>query len=336
MPVTIKEIARLSGLSYPTVSQILNNRPVNFRQETRDKVLEIARKLGYRPNAYARAMSRGKFGAIGLLLSRDIATSALFGDILYAMEAELRVHDAHLVIGDMPDEQLVDQGGLPKVLREWSVDGLLINYTHDRPRGMDELIARQKIPAIWINTRLNHDCIYPDDQDAGRRAAEHVLAMGHRRLAFASFTTTNHYSLADRFAGAEAACRAAGVALKDLRCSERSLEGRIALLRRWLTRPLAATAILCHGRDEAISVVHWATRLGIDVPRELSIICFFQEPLDELSIAITQLQHPMHEMGTLAVRMLMQKIDSKEPATPAVAVPFALLPGQTCAPPPAE
>src|SRR6185369_16509410 len=82
MPVTIKEIAERSGLSIPTVSQVLNNKGHRYRSETCNRVLKAVRELGYRPNSSARAMRMGRFNCVALLLSTESYRSFLPNELL--------------------------------------------------------------------------------------------------------------------------------------------------------------------------------------------------------------------------------------------------------------
>src|SRR4051794_38416822 len=106
MAVTVKDVAEYTGLSVPTVVQVLGSRAHLFRPETRERVLKAAEKLGYRPNSSAKAMRKGRFGAIGLLTSANANAGVddVHAKTMWAMLDELLTHDLLLTIGQMPDE----------------------------------------------------------------------------------------------------------------------------------------------------------------------------------------------------------------------------------------
>jgi len=133
MATTLKVIAEAAGVSIPVVSQVLNSKGQRFRPETRRRVRQAAERLGYRPNNSARAMATGRLGCAALVLSTQGYRSTLPAELLRGIDEELARHNMHLTIARLPDEKLTREGYVPKILREWLSDGLLINYTSDIP-----------------------------------------------------------------------------------------------------------------------------------------------------------------------------------------------------------
>jgi LacI family transcriptional regulator len=145
---------------------------------------EIAEKLNYRPDAARRRTSPGRFGSIGLLTAPNRLPGVFFEGTFQAIRRELSQRDLHLTIGDLSDYQLTDATHIPKILRELAADGLLISYIADIPERMVSLIHQYRIPSVWINTVLEADCVYPDDFNAGKRATDHLLQLGHSAIAY--------------------------------------------------------------------------------------------------------------------------------------------------------
>jgi DNA-binding LacI/PurR family transcriptional regulator len=194
MAVTIYQIAERVGLSPKTVSRILSGKAALHKPETRERVLQVATELGYRANSSARAMRRQRFGCVTLLLSNVRQRSVLPSAREDGIQAALGEHDLHLMVAPLPDAKLTDQGFVPRILREYGSDGLLVNYNTRIPPRMETLLDAHNLPSVWINVRRDSDCVYPDDLQAGRQAAERLLALGHRRIAFVDYTEQNHYS----------------------------------------------------------------------------------------------------------------------------------------------
>src|SRR4051794_33407113 len=185
MSVTIKEIARRTGLSIPTVGNVLGRSASRYSADTRRRVLEACQELGYKPNASARAMRQGRFGCAALVLSRNKQShSHIPNGLLDGLDDALAQHDMHLTVSRLTDEELTRGDFLPKVLRESMADGMIVNYTHEIPQAMLDLIHAHHAPAVWLNAKLKEDCVYPDDFGAAKAATEHLLALGHRRIAF--------------------------------------------------------------------------------------------------------------------------------------------------------
>lgn len=310
MRVTIRQIAEESGLSLQTVSQILNDRGGMYKEDTRERVLSIARELGYRPNSSARAMRSGRFGAVSLLLSQDGARSLLPAGLLDGILDGVSEANLSLTIARLPEETLVNTEALPRVLRELSVDGLLIKYDSAIPEPMRAFIAGSGFPAIWINSKQPADCIYPDDYDAARRATEHLIAQGHERIAHVDWLRPDHYSREDRMGGYLDAMAQAGKPscvlqewpdLTDAASIRRSCG--------WLLEADRPTGVLTYSGEVAVALYHIATVLGLSVPGDLSLLTFTDSASNPIGPPFATLRLPQREIGKEAVQMLIEKIE---------------------------
>jgi LacI family transcriptional regulator len=238
-----------------------------------------------------------------------------------------------LNIARLPDETLVNEGFVPKILREWTSDGLLINV-QDIPPQTIELLREYEIPSVWINSKAEADCVHPDDLQAGEIATEHLLKLGHRRIVYLAYDSS-HYSVVDRRRGYEKAMQRVG--LQSLSVSISSHPDHrsecIAACAQLLTDSSMPTAVICHASYNALLLLHIATRQGLQVPDDLSIITFGEYAEHVCGPHIATVILPLYEMGRNAVQMLCEKI--AEPAlqlTPR-ALPVEVVEGETCAPP---
>src|SRR3954471_13447507 len=227
MSVTIKEIARQTGLSVPTVGNVLGRAASRYSAETRKRVLEAAQAMGYKPNSSARAMRSGRIGCAALVLSRSHQSilSHIPVGLLDGLDDELAHHNMHLTVSRLTDEQLSRDDFLPKVLREYMADGMIVNYTHEIPPRMLELIHAHHTPAVWVNAKLAQDCVYPDDFTAAESTTARLIGLGHRRIALLHLMSPGifgpikfeearprfHYSVADRAEGYAGAMLRAGL-----------------------------------------------------------------------------------------------------------------------------
>ncbi len=332
MPVTVTQIAKDSGVSQATVSQILNGKGAAFRPETRDRVLATATRLGYRPNTYARAMRRGSFGAIALLLPTNQGRAAPFMSLWWSIIAEAHRHDLRLTLATMPDEELTSEGHVPKILSELSADGMLIAYTHDMPERMSTLIDRFHIPSVWMNNRLSHDCVYPDDENGARGAVQYLVGMGHRRIAFFQNSGETHYSLVARAKGYTAAMSAAGLPPRPLIGDWSGDEARERMVR-MLTAKDRPTAVITHGPSEGMIVTVAAAKAGLRIPEDLSLIVHAPNPIQDPTFRATRVAIPFERVGEEAVRMLIAKIAAPKRKRPPLALPMPVEDGGTCTPP---
>ena len=349
MSVTIKEIARRTGLSIPTVGNVLGRSASRYSADTRQRVLKACQELGYKPNSSARAMRQGRFGCAALVLSRSKQQthSHIPAGLLDGLDDALAQHDMHLTVSRLTDEELSSDNFLPKVLRESMADGMIVNYTHEIPQGMLDLIHAHHAPAVWLNAKLKEDCVYPDDFGAARAATQHLLSMGHKRIAFVHFISPTvfsvpfeearprfHYSDADRVNGYASAMRDARLSPR-LVCDDRYVrdEEQRDACRALLAGADRPTAVLLYSDRDLSSLVCTAAELKLSIPRELSVVVFHPGQLFAGGKHVSVVQVPTEQIGRLAVAMLMRKLESANEQCEAVSVPYEVVSRQTSAAP---
>jgi len=345
------EVAQVAGVSQPTASQALGRNPAKHRiaPDTVRRVREAASKLGYRPNASARAMRTGRFGSIALILSSHPSRSYLPLAALHGIWNALAQRDLHMTGAKLPDDKLTDAGFVPRILRELCCDAMLIDYTHHIPDRMIELIENASQAAIWLNRKQDHDCVYPDDEALGRQATERLLDAGHRRIAYLDWGAgwkqleSAHYSQRDRQAGYEQAMRQAGLTTRIMRRddSEHQPSQAMPMLRATLREMLSAddrpTAIVTYAWPFARRIAAVARDLGLRIPDDLSLVntgSADQLELDDGSTVAT-IVAPEAEYGAAAVEAVLEKLAAPARRLPPRAVtPANAVSGHTVAPPP--
>lgn len=329
------DIAREAGVSQTTVSFVLNGRmDMPISPVTRERVLRTAREMGYRPNRSARAIQSGKFGCVALLGStitrRSVLPTLLSDGILDA----LAEHNLHLLLARLPDTALTDKDFVPTILREWTADGLLVNYNSDVPAAMEALLEENRLPCIWVNARRGADCVYPDDKGAARSATEKMAVLGHTRIAFVQYTGVTHYSAQDREDGYREAMAAQGFAPQVI-LPEKGLIGLTEaeeLLGK--EKGQQPTAFLCYAPEAAATLMYAAARQGLTVPYDISLMTFHENAYKATGQPIDAMTLPEYQMGRASVEMLLQKITDPASALPPRALPCEHGAGQTIGPPP--
>jgi LacI family transcriptional regulator len=254
----------------------------------------------------------------------------------------------HLTVSRLTDEELSDNDFVPKVIRQHMADGMIVNYTHEIPPGMLELIRAHHAPAVWLNAKLDADCVYPDDYGAARTVTQHLLSLGHRKIAmvhmiahfawqrsFEESWSSQHYSVHDRALGYTEALSGAGLAPR-ITSHERFIDEHEHMLacRALLSCPDRPTAVIAYSEHEVASVVCAALSLGLSIPRDLSIVAFAPSPMWIASNLVTIAAIPTEEQGRRAVRMLLAKLASPDQTCKPQAVAYGLGDErQTLAPP---
>jgi LacI family transcriptional regulator len=187
-----------------------------------------------------------------------------------------------LILARLPDADLTSERQMPRILRELAADGLLINY-HDRiPEKRIQIIKRHHMPALWINSLHEADCVYPEDREAGRIATRYLLELGHTRIAYLRWSS-GHYSHPHREAGYSEIMRETG-----LTAISRMIYGLYPDIRPekadlvWLSGAKRATAFVCYSWEIAEQLCFLAMMLGMHIPRDLSLVTFGDQPMQML------------------------------------------------------
>ncbi|MDA3963570.1 MAG: LacI family DNA-binding transcriptional regulator [Planctomycetota bacterium] len=342
--VTLDEIAKRAGVSSRTAYRILNGEGGKGARkdaiERAERIRAVAHELGYRPNQAARAMRDGRFGAAGLMLSRGESTSTVQSGLLQGVHDGLAEVGMHLTVARMSDDQFRDERYLPGALRDQMLDGLIMAYSHNEPPELVALLERYRIPTVWVNNARAGDCVCPADREAARLATEHLLKMGHKRIAYWSFSMPGgHYSIADRRAGYCDAMQAAGrrpvIRERELVTTTAAREGDdfLAVAREWLDVKQRPTAIVGESQGVGLVASMAVLALGLRYPEDVSIMFVDQNVEDVGGLALSRFYCQAAAMGRAAVHELTAKIADPSTIRTPVSVPFTLFTGRTCAPP---
>jgi LacI family transcriptional regulator len=312
---TIRDVAREAGVSTTTVSHVIN-RTRRVDPATAAKVADAIDRLGYRPNALARSMRRGRTHTVGLVLP-DIA-NPFFGDLARALEDALFEAGYSAIIcnsdGDGEKEsRYVD------VLRSKQVDGMLLIAATQPSDSLGDL-GPDAPPTVIVDRELDapgSSQVVVDNHRGGYLAGEHLLALGHRDIG----VVTGPGGLgptARRLEGFRAALAAAGVGIDDTRVYRgdfRSDSGRTAL-ELWLASGSCPTAVFAENDLMAIGVLHAAHAADVDVPAELSVVGFDGIAFGaDVTPPLTTLAQSPTDVAASAVELLFERL--RDRAVPA-------------------
>jgi LacI family transcriptional regulator len=274
-------------------------------------------------------MRSGKIGCAALVLSRShpsILSHIPLG-LLDGLDDELAQHNMHLTVSRLTDEQLSRDDYLPKVLREYMADGMIVNYTHEIPPRMLELIHNHHTPAVFLNAKLKEDCVYPDDFEAAESATRQLIAAGHKRITllhliepgvFSGLSIEQarprfHYSVGDRAEGYTRAMKQAGLSPR-VAYHDRfvTIEGAVEACVSLLSSPDRPTAMLLYSERETPSLLVAAAKVGMSIPSDLAVLAFY--PFDQWigGVRVPSVPIPTAEVGRRAVQMLLSKIESPD------------------------
>lgn len=313
----------------PTVSQALNGKG-RISPKTRARIRATAQRLDFRPNASAVAMQAGRFNAIGILEAQGVGHTGLPGAAARTVMEEAMELDLHLVSSILPDTMLADEESVPRLLRELSVDGLLISYSYDAPPALASLLTRFRVPAIWCNVKRDADCVHPDDLLSGELATQKLIEQGHRNIAYVDPGWLAHYSASDRLEGYRRAMRHHG--LKEIVCATTSGNFDEHLQSLFRERQNRITGMVLNGGVDPAAVVLAAWQAGLHVPNDLSIVGIQLETSNLAGIELSLYRIPVEDMARQAVRQLLRKIAAPKVALAPIRLPPLFVPGGTLSP----
>ena len=335
-PVTIHDVAAAARVSAKTVSRVINREP-NVRDEVRRRVEATVRELRYHPSQSARSLASRRSSLIGLFHDRPSANYLLslqagtlwrcqrerYKALFHACDARSRKLGAEIVAlaRKLHLEGLIltpPLSGMPSLVRQLVATGLPIAQ-----------VAPPADNAATLNVSI-------DDASAARTLTEHVIGLGHRRIALV-LGPSNHDATAKRHAGYKQALRGRGIEL------DRSLvvpgnfsfdSGRAAALK-LLSVGRRPTAIIASNDDMAAGVMAAAHEIGLQLPRDLSVCGFDDAPIARaMWPQLTTMRQPVEDMAYSAADLLLTKIRTGVVAAAQVQYSFTLMVRKSTAPPP--
>lgn len=301
---TIREVAKLAGVSPATVSRVMNGE-VPVADDTRRRVEEAMQQLGYRPNSFARSLASNRSDCIGLVISH--LAGPFMGTLMVNLEERLRLHQKSLLVASGHNELVREQESIDFLMSR-RCDGLLVqsDRLHD-----DALVAlAAQIPLVVINRRvpgLENQCSYVDNQQGGYLATRHLIERGHRHIACITGPRWKQ-DATQRLAGFHQAMEEAGLSVPEGAVVEGTWQessGREAVdtLRR---RGLHFTALAVGNDDMAIGAMLHLKELGLSVPEDVSLVGFDDEVYAHyVTPGLTSVHVPVDRMAQAASGRIM-------------------------------
>lgn len=331
--VSLKDLAEAVGVSLATASQALNGKG-RVSEATRERVKAAATKMGYSPHPSARATRAGRFNNIAMLLGSDLSGQSGPHTLQHGVLLGLKSRGLRLTLGHVSDDVHFSIQELPRMLMDWSSDGLLISAGKQPDEDLKKALQEAKAPVIWLNQKIASDCVYPDDIEAGYNATAHLLSLGHRRIAYVShlpLSDCNHYSVSDRHEGYAKAMREAGLPEQVITpASKIHRKDLRTFLRDALTGPDRPTALVSYFADETVHALFLAAAdLCLDIPSDLSLVAVGMIDTHVQGVTLTMVQVPLAEVGRMGVKLLTDKIENPNRTFAPKSVPPVLLPGDT-------
>ncbi|WP_431932367.1 LacI family DNA-binding transcriptional regulator [Nonomuraea jabiensis] len=295
MAATIKDVARACGVHVSTVSRTFSA-PHLVNPATRSRVLAAADDLGYRPNRAARALTTGRTFNMGLIVA-DIA-NPFFPPLIKAAQSQARGRDYHVFVADTDEDPRVEEELIRTFTKQ--VDGVLLCS----PRLSNKMIERlaEDVPFVVINRRIRGmPAVLMNVAQGAKLALEHLVGLGHRRIALVSGPIGSWTSNEMQGAAAEAP----GLDLVFFGPNQPTESGGLAVAAD--VAACGATAVLAYNDLVALGLIEGLSEMGIGVPDQISVIGFDDILPGRLNRPkLTTVAMPAVAAGRMAVDLLLQ------------------------------
>jgi LacI family transcriptional regulator len=322
---TIREVAESAGVSYATVSHVINNTRL-VSPETRERVLAAMAALNYRPNALARSLRQGKTNTIGLVLPDS--ANPFFAEISRSIEDETfrKGYSVFLCNTELDTQRelfYVD------VLSKKQVDGIIFIAAGDQADSLD-FLRRRNLPVVMIDRNVPSvelDAVLTDNQLGGLLATRHLLDLGHTRIACIAGPSSITPS-AERIIGYRKALEQAGLPYDEslvLRGDYHAQSG-LEITHSILKMDPRPTAIFALNDLMAWGALRAAAEAGCSVPKDLAVVGYDDLELSRFTNPpLTTVAQPKKEIGVQAVNMLIDRMSQRNKPPTRVVLPPELI-----------
>lgn len=331
-----------AGVSRTVVSFVLNNRPhTGIPEETRERVLRAAAELHYHPNRAAQSLVKGRTGTIAVVVSEsrhDAYGDAFLPALLRSVEGSARAEGYHVVLHYLGEASTDDDPDVRRLdlLRAGGFDGFLVCG----PRQNDRVLAmllESGVPSITIGHPGALICpsVDIDNSAAARRAVEHLLGHGYRRIALVTNAPLAFVSSQDRSVGYRQALAEANVPFEEALVAEAGLDdgaGQRAISE-ILSHGERPDAVFAASDQVALGVLAGLQRVGLKVPTDIALVGFDDLPLaTQVHPTLTTIHVPIDDLGRVAAKHLVDLINGRGPEADRFLLPTGLQLRESCGP----
>lgn len=314
---TSLDVARLAEVSRSTVSHVLNRRDsgIPISPATRDRVLEAARQLGYYPNAAARSLRRQRAGVVGLAVHETAASltdDAFLPHVIRGIGSVFGQAGLKLIV-EIADANRPDP--YVGLIREGRVDGMIFASPHADDDEVRRLLA-EGVPLVRWGGPPGSDvpAVDIDNVAAGRLAVDHLLGLGHRRIAcITNEPPETATSSAHRLRGYRAALEGAGLAFDErlVRHGHQDAPSGDVAMRSLLAEAEPPSAVFVASDEVAFGALGTARSLGIRIPHDLALVGFDDLPTAAyVQPPLTTIHVSAREIGATAARMFVEILET--------------------------
>jgi LacI family transcriptional regulator len=308
--VTIYDIAEALNVSPATVSRGLKDHP-GIRKDTKRKILDTAKKMGYQYNTFASNLRRKKTNTIGVIVPR--LNSYFMSTVIAGMEKLVNENGYNLIISQSQESFKKEIAGVNTMYNS-RIDGLMVSLAYDtKDTEHFEALLKKNIPIIFFDRILEHPgctSIVIDNQQAGYDATQHLLDQGCKRIVHLS-GSLNRNVYADRLAGYKQALQEKGIEYDPELVISNNLSdmGGEEAARQILKMNEKPDGVFAANDTSAVACMRELKLTGIKIPEDIAFVGFNNDPVSKvIEPNLTTVNYPGQEMGEVAAATLLNKL----------------------------
>ena len=311
MPVTLKDIAIRAGVTSATVSMVINNKP-NISEETRKKVLKIAKELNYYPNVIARGLATRKSNSIGVIVP-NLASSFVVR-ILQGIKSTNRDIEYTVTLFDTIGQKENESQLFQRLARERRIDGAILIGT-TVPEEQMKIFQDESVPCIVVARKCDVlDSVYVNNEEGSYNATQYLIEKGHKSIACV-ICKKQSLPTEDRLNGYKKALEKHNITFNPeivFEVDDDTIEQGNQICERILSSNVSAVFVPA-GDMVAIGIITEAKRHNKNIPQDLAVVGFDDIPAAEVvEPTLTTVRQPKLEMGDYAINMVVDKLEGRE------------------------
>lgn len=311
---TIFDVATAAGVSIKTVSRVVNREP-NVRETTKLRVKKAIKELNYRPDRSARNLASHRSHLIALIYDDPSHYEIPSAGYVIRMQAgalrACRLNDCELLIHPCQYQDKNIGGELQALIERVRPDGIVLAAPLSNMPNIVRAISTTGTPLVRVSSGKKkngeHFSVSMNDRESSAEMTRYLASLGHKRIAFLT-GHPKHKAVANRFLGYKDGLKESGLAFSEklVEAGDNSIRSGESCAERLLSRRTKPTAIFAANDDMAAGVIRVADRMGIDVPRQLSIAgCDDVALAQQVYPALTTLRQPLSAMAERAAVALI-------------------------------
>lgn len=310
--ITSKDVAKLAGVSQSSVSRTFNTpEGRGVKPEIREKVLQAASELGYRPNLLASSMSSGRTNLIALVVGEQLGP--FYNSIIHRFLEEIQASGRQCLVF-----KVARQGDIKKIIEkviQYQVDGIIITASA-MDKVVVETVKNNDVPVVLFNKfipGLAVNMVYSDPVEGGRLAAQHLYEAGANNIAYVSYTKESSEEVEKKI-GFYSELRQKGVFSIAEDASEYDYDGGVEAGRRLFSENENIDAVFCTSDLVALGIIDVAkNEFGINVPEDVKIMGYDNIHMGTWqSYSLTTIKQPIDEMVKMAVAMIEESVENSK------------------------